>query len=137
MTTDADPYEALRRVLDLRPNVRRSLLVLQVWCETSKCTPVRVYRVHDGLLVQCRSDADVRAMREDHPHLSDWSRRRAFFLDWWLSSEDGARQPLQVVCDCAQTTPRLVDLRMLADLVPDRGARAVNAALASLAPHAP
>ena len=126
--TEPNPYDALARVLRLKPQQRRNLLRLEVWCERSKCTPIRIFALRDGLLVQCRSDADVRDMQEQQPHLDDWSRRRAFFLHGWLDTADPPPSHLQVVCDCLQTAPRLVDVRKLADLIPsaDRPTRRVK-----------
>lgn len=117
-----NPYKALARVLKMRPAVRARLLRLEVRCE-GRHTPVRVFRLREGLLVQCRSDADVRDMQAEHPNLADWSRRRAFFLQEWLS-QPAAVLPtshLQVVCDCRQTVPRLVDVGRMADLIPAEG----------------
>lgn len=111
-----NPSKALARVLAMRPAVRARLLRLEVRC-AGRHTPVRVFRLREGLLVQCRSDADVRDMQAEHPHLDDWSRRRAFFLEEWLSAGDPDSR-LQVVCDCRQTVARLVDVGRLADLIP-------------------
>lgn len=118
LTPDPNPYTALQRVLALHPKQRRSLLRLEVWCEQSRCTPIRVFAVRDGLLVQCRSDANTEHMRDEHPQVQPWSRRRAFFLSEWLGMAEDVRavSHLQVVCDCAQTTPRLVDVARLAEL---------------------
>lgn len=123
-----NPYDALRRVLALRAPAQRSLLRLVVFCEASKHSPIRVFQLREGLLVQCRSDADVRDMKDSSPHLPDWSRRRAFFLDEWLDqpAETRAESHLQVVCDCAQTTPRLVDVQRLADAIPETATRRVT-----------
>ena len=119
MTDEPNPYRALARVLKMRPHVRAELLRLEVRCE-GRHTPVRVYRLREGALVQCRSDADVRDLQAEHPNLDDWSRRRAFFLEEWVSAGDPDAR-LQVVCDCAQTRPRLVDVQRLADLMPAEG----------------
>lgn len=118
-----DPYAALKRILSLRPAQRRPLLRLEVWCEESKCTPIRVFQLREGLLVQCRSDADVRDMQETYDHLKDWSRRRAFFAEEWLAQpeETLAISHLQVVCDCLQTTARPVDMRKLIQELPSDG----------------
>lgn len=115
-----NPYEALRRILALRPAQQRGLLRLEVWCDASRHTPLRVFKLREGILIQCRSDADVRDMKEQHPHLSDWSRRRAFFLEEWLTLDEDPQNPshLQVVCGCAQVTPRLVDVERLANAIP-------------------
>ena len=51
----------------------------------------------------------------------------AFFADEWIST--GLGSPLQIVCDCDQTHPRLVDVARLLDLVPhddDAPARSVR-----------
>lgn len=121
LDSDPNPYQALARVLALRPPARRRLLRVEVWCEKSKCTPIRVYALRDGLLVHCRSDANVEDMRDRWPHLAEWSPRRAC-ADEWIST--GLGSPLQVVCDCDQTHPRLVDVARLIDLVPDDAAPA-------------
>lgn len=113
-----DPYAALEKVLALPRRAQRSILRLEVWCENSKCSPIRVYDRAEGLLVQCRSDADVR----DLPHVGDWSRRRAFFLQEWPTDLPQA-QHLQVVCDCLQTEARLVDVRKLAAAMPAPGTK--------------
>lgn len=117
MTPEPNPYKTLDRILKLRPPALRRVLRVVVRCEAGKCSPVRVFAVRDGLLVQCRSDADVRDMKDRYPHLSDWSRRRAFFLEEWTTSAPD--QPLQVVCDCQQTKPRSVDVVKLQSLVPN------------------
>ena len=133
-----DPYKALDRVLKMHPHVRRNLLRLEVRCE-GRHTPVRVYRLREGLLVHCRSDADVRALQKKSPHLPDWSPRRAFFLEDWLSQPDDVRPGahLQVVCDCAQTRPRLVNVQRLVELVPADGAPTRRVAMLEvLAPEA-
>jgi len=114
--SDRNPYQALTRVLALRSQARRRLLRVEVWCEESKCTPIRIYALRDGLLVQCRSDANVEDMRDRWPHLTRWSPRGAFFADEWINT--GLDSPLQIVCDCDQTHPRLVDVARLLDLVP-------------------
>lgn len=116
-----NPYDGLRRVLALPRRAQRAALRLEVWCEANRCTPIRVYALREGLLVQCRSDADTTAIRETHPHVGEWSRRRAFYLEEWLAqpAELLPTSHLQVVCDCAQTRPRLVNVRRLADLVPE------------------
>lgn len=116
-----DPYAALKRVVEQKPVVQKSLLRLLVWCEQGKCTPIRVFETREGMLVQCRSDANVRHLRGQIEHDRDWSKRRAFFLESVPGiSGDGQDVPgLQVVCECSQTTPRPVDLRKLMALVPD------------------
>lgn len=118
-----DPYAALARVLAMPERVQRKLLRLVVWCENNKCSPLRVFALREGLLVQCRSDANVRDLRDTYPRLREWSRRRAFFMDEWLSQPADVlpQSRLQVVCDCAQTTPRLVDVQRLLDAVPADG----------------
>ena len=136
--SDPNPYAVLRRVLRLRPAEQRKLLRLVVWCDRGECTPLRVFKVRDGLLVQCRSDADVSDMQEAHPHLEKWSRRRAFFLQEWLDLPPDAREDafLQLVCECNQTTPRLVDVRRVADLTLDHDSgRHRNATLPEVAAH--
>lgn len=131
-----DPYRARTRVLKMRPDARRKLLRLEVWCEQNRHTPVRVFRLREGMLVLCRSDADVRDMQAEHPHLDDWSRRRAFFLEEWVSAGDPDSR-LQVVCDCRQTEARLVDVGRLAGLIPAEGERTRRVTLAEiLAPEA-
>lgn len=119
-----DPYQTLARILSWPRRAQRAALRLEVWCDASKCTPIRVYELREGLLVQCRSDADVREMKEKYPHLPDWSPRRAFYLEDWHAQPDDVRPGahLQVVCDCAQTRPRLVDVQRLTDLIPEGGA---------------
>jgi hypothetical protein len=75
------------------------------------------------MLVQCRSDADVSDMLEANPHLTKWSRRRAFFLEEWISADEASNGTmLQVVCDCSQTQARLVDVRKIVNLIPSRDA---------------
>lgn len=123
-----NPYDALSRLLAKEPRHQRRLLRLSVWCEQGACTPIRVFGHRDGLLVQCRSDADVSDMREHYPHLERWSRRRAFFADEWV--KDAAGQRLQVVCECSQTTPRLVDVEKLIEAAEDDTRR--NVALLEL-----
>lgn len=115
---EPNPYNALNRLLDLKPRQRRSLLRLVVRCEQRKHTPLRVFALRDGMLVQCRSDADVRDLQAEHPHLEDWSRRRAFFLDEWLHLANPSTSHLLVVCDCAQTTPWPIDVQKVAHLIP-------------------
>lgn len=129
----ADPYAALRRVLALRPAEQRKLLRLVIRCETGKCTPLRVFGLRDGWLVQCRSDADVRDMQKTYPHLSDWSRRRAFFLEWWMQEDNPSESRLQVVCDCDQTRPRLVDVQRVLAALPAEGEPTRNASLPEFA----
>lgn len=117
---EPDPYAALERVLKLHKSEQRNLLRLTVWCENEKCSPIRVFEIREGLLVQCRSDANVRDMQEDYPNLSDWSRRRAFFIQEWLDLGESS-VGLQVVCDCKQTEPRLIDMRKVSRLIPQPG----------------
>ncbi len=120
-----NPYGALSRVLALRGPERRKLLRLVVRCENRKHTPLRVFALRDGLLVQCRSDADVRDMQAEHPHLPDWSKRQAFFLEDWLRLPTEPTSHLMVVCDCAQTAPRPVDMQKVAELIPNESTRNV------------
>lgn len=119
-----NPYAELKKVLALPRRAQRSILLLEVWCENSKCCPIRVFARHPGLLVQCRSDAKVsEAARESYSNLGAWSPRRAFFLHEWLDQPADVlpTSHLQVVCDCRQTTPRLVSVRKLADAMPNDG----------------
>lgn len=122
-----NPYSALDRITAMPQRAQRKILRLVVHCEREGCrsTPVRVFTLREGLLVQCRSDASTKGIREHHPHLTDWNRRRAFFLDEWLSQPADVlpNSHLQVVCDCDQTHPRLVNVRRLADAVPADGER--------------
>lgn len=120
-----NPYDGLRRVLSWHRRAQRAALRLEVWCEANRCTPIRVYALREGLLVQCRSDADARDRQDRYPHLDDWSRRRAFYLEEWLAQPADVlpNSHLQVVCDCDQTHPRLVDVQRLADLVPAAATR--------------
>ena len=116
-----NPYAARKRLLALRQPAQRKMLRLVVACDQNKCTPIRVFGLREGLLALCRSDADVRDLQEQQPNLADWSKRRAFFLDEWMSLGDPDESRLQVVCDCSQTTPRLVDVRKVVDMVPAEG----------------
>jgi hypothetical protein len=121
LTPEPNPYQALNRVRHLPRRAQRHLLRLEVWCEWNKCTPVRVFALRDGLLVHCRSDADVRDLQEEHPHLDDWSRRRAFFAEEWLKQPAEPPSHLQVVCDCLQTRPRLLDVGKMVAAIPPAG----------------
>lgn len=121
LTPEPNPYRALERVRRLKRRDQRHLLRLEVWCEWNRCTPVRVFALSAGLLVHCRSDADVRDMQEEYPHLEDWSRRRAFFLEEWLAQPNEPAAHLQVVCNCSQTTPRLVDVGKVVAALPVEG----------------
>lgn len=131
-----NPYAALDRLLAKPRAAQRKMLRLEVWCENNKCTPVRVFALRDGLLVQCRSDANIEGLRDQYPHLTEWSRRRAFFLSEWqdLRPEVRAESHLQVVCNCNQTTPRLVDVQRVLDLIPADGERTRRVALAQVSP---
>lgn len=115
-----NPYKALDRLLSKPQAYQRQRLRLAVWCEQGRCAPIRVFDVHDGRLVQCRSDADVSDIPNHYPRDQKWSRRRAFFASEWINLPDES-QRLQVVCECAQTTTRWIDVRRLLDRVPARG----------------
>jgi hypothetical protein len=131
-----NPRRVLERVLALKAPARRGLLRLEVWCEANACTPVRVFDVREGLLVQCRSDADVSSLAEANPHLGRWSPRGAFFIDEWTRQVEGDQtgsHHLQVVCDCVQTRPRLVDVQRVRDLVPPVGERTRAVSIAAVA----
>ncbi len=125
--SEPNPYSAKKRVLKLRRLERDKLLRLIVRCEQRKCAPLRVFALREGLLVLCRSDANVRDMQEQYPHLTEWSRRRAFFIEEWQRSPTS--RLLQVVCDCSQTTPRLVDMQKVVDLIPPASEPTRNAVL--------
>lgn len=116
---DPNPYAALRRLLAMPAKVRRSLLRLEVWCEDNECTPVRVFALREGTFVQCRSDADVSDIPGHYPREQKWSPRSAFFVEEWLAGSPESR--LQVVCDCRQTTTRLVNVQRLIDAIPAPG----------------
>lgn len=127
------PYAALRAVLARPQREQRRMLRLTVRCEACRSSPVRIFRVRDGHLVQCDSDADVSALQADNPHLPKWSRRRAFFLEHDLQMQElVATEPLrlQVICDCVQTRPRLIDVQALADALPAPDEKTRNAPLA-------
>ncbi len=125
MPDELNPYEALERVKKFPRRVRDNLMRLEVWCEWNKCTPIRVFELREGLLVQCRSDADISDMQEQFPHLDRWSRRKAFFIEEWLSLGSGDEH-LQVVCRCLQTKPRLVSVGKLHSEVPENGTRRIR-----------
>lgn len=122
--SEPNPHAALQRLLAKPRAYQRKQLRLSVWCETGNCSPIRVFAVHDGLLVQCRSDADVSDVPNHYPRTQKWSPRRAFFIEWWL--DHTADSTLQVVCECAQTKARLVDVRKVAASVPESNTRNVR-----------
>ena len=130
--SEPNPYEAKKRLLALRRPERDKLLRLIVRCEQRKCAPLRIFAVREGLLVLCRSDANVGDMQEQYPYLTEWSRRRAFFIKEWL--DEGPSSRLQVVCDCSQTTPRLVDMQKVIDLIPPTSEPTRNAVLPEVMP---
>ena len=127
--SEPNPYKAKERLLALRRPEQDKLLRLIVRCEQRKCAPLRIFALREGLLVLCRSDANVRDMQEQYPHLTEWSHRRAFFIEEWLRSDDRPTSRLQVVCDCVQTTPRLVDIQKVIDLIPPTSEPTRNAVL--------
>lgn len=134
MTEGPDPYAALRTVLARPQREQRRMLRLTVRCETCRSTPVRVFRVREGHLVQCDSDADNSHLQEQFPHLSKWSRRRAFYLENDLARQaEATTDPLrlQVVCDCDATHPRLLDVQALTDALPEPSGKARNAPLSA------
>lgn len=139
--TEPNPYEALKRVRGLKPPAQRRLLRLRVWCENNQCTPVRVFSLRDGLLVECRSDADNSDAHAEDPSVARWRPRPAFFLDAWFAPEgyendhpyDRSKSHLQVVCDCLQTTPRLVDVQRLTAAIPVDGEKTRNVSLPDVA----
>jgi len=129
-----NPYEVLGRLLGKPRKQQLNLLRLKVWCERNKCAPILVYEVREGILVQCRSDANVSHMQEDHPNLAPWSKRRAFFVEEWME-HPGSH--LSVVCDCNQTNPRLVDVARVVDLLPAPGSPTRNVSLPQVCRSAP
>lgn len=119
-TDGPNPLAALDRVLAWRHTIQRKSLRVAVWCE-NRHTPVRVFKLSEGLLVQCQSDAYT-PDAQNHGSDSDWSPRRAFFLDEWLSQPIVlVNSHLQVVCPCAQVDPQPIDVRLLASHVPPDG----------------
>ena len=134
---EPDPYAALERVLKLHKSEQRNLLRLTVWCENEKCSPVRVFEIREGLLVQCRSDANTDVLRQKYKHLDRWAKRPAFFLDTWFPPTESGIEVvdsyLQVVCDCDQTQPRKIDVMKLKAAVSEHSTRR-NVPLADLLP---
>lgn len=117
-----NPYAALERVEGLHPAARKKLLRLTVWCEQSKHGVISVFQLREGVLVKCQSDAYVGDVESHGPAGEKWARRRAFFIDEWLANADAAgASHLQIVCRCAQTRPRLVDVSRLIDAIPPEG----------------
>lgn len=116
LATDVGKDDALAqreadRIATLKVNVRRRMLVMEIWCESGRCSIGRVYRTRRRLLFVLHNEEGEMPERmwneAQRQRGNGWNGGPLKRGGYWL---DATLLPRRYTCSCINTVARSLDM---------------------------